>query len=345
MGNGAGLPVLFMAERDKEEGADMLKYVGKRLLMMIPVLLGVTFVIFTMLYFTPGDPAVQILGEGATPEAIQELRDEMGLNDPFWVQFFNYIKDLVVYRDMGVSYSTNRPVMDEILSRFPTTIALASLSVLIATVIGVLCGIVAAVRQYSIFDHVATVVSLIGASMPNFWQGMMMILLFSVYLGMLPASGFDSPVCWIMPSLTIGTSTAASIMRMTRSSMLEVIRQDYIRTARSKGQNEGIVIFHHALKNAIIPVLTSIGISFGRMMGGAVLTESIFAIPGLGSLIVNAIKARDYPVVQGGVLFIALVFGFVNLFVDIMYAYCDPRIKSQYARKGSRKMKGGVRAA
>ncbi len=321
----------------------MIRYILKRILMMIPVLFGVAFVIFTMLYFTPGDPAVQILGEGAAPEAIAALREELGLNAPFVVRFFNYIKDLVWYGDLGISYSTNRPVIDEILSRFPTTLELAALSVLIATFIGVFCGIIAAVRQYSVFDSIATVVSLIGASMPNFWQGIMMILLFSVYLGWLPASGFDSPVCWIMPALTIGTSTAASIMRMTRSSMLEVIRKDYIRTARAKGQSEFVVIFHHALKNAMIPVLTTIGLSFGRMMGGAVLTESIFAIPGLGSLIVNSIKARDYPVVQGGVLFIAFVFGFVNLFVDILYAFCDPRIKAMYG-SGKKRKKEAVKA-
>lgn len=314
----------------------MIRYILKRLLMMIPVLFGVTFVIFTMLYFTPGDPAVQILGDGASPEQIAALREELGLNDPFLIRFLNYIKDLVWYGDLGISYSSNRPVIDEILSRFPTTLELAALSICIATLIGVVCGIIAAVRQYSIFDNIATVVSLIGASMPNFWQGIMMILLFSVYLGILPASGFSTPACWIMPALTIGTSMAASIMRMTRSSMLEVIRKDYIRTARSKGQSEMVVILHHALKNALIPVLTTIGLSFGRMMGGAVLTESIFAIPGLGSLIVNSIKARDYPVVQGGVLFIAFVFGFVNLFVDILYAFCDPQIRAMY---GSRKKK------
>lgn len=315
----------------------MLRYIRKRLLMMIPVLIGVTFVIFTMLYFTPGDPAVQILGDGASPDAITALREEMGLNDPFFVQFFTYLKNIVLHGSLGTSYTTNRPVLDEILSRFPTTLGLAALSIAIATCIGVLCGIVAAVKQYSVFDYLATTVSLMGASMPNFWQGMIMILLFSVSLGWLPASGFDSPLSWIMPAMTIGTSTAASIMRMTRSSMLEVIRQDYIRTARAKGQKESVVVFHHALKNAMIPVLTTIGLSFGRMMGGAVLTESIFAIPGLGNLIVGAIKSRDYPVVQGGVLFIAFVFGFVNLFVDILYAYCDPRIKSQYSQTGKRK--------
>lgn len=320
----------------------MLRYIGKRLLMMIPVLIGVTFVIFTMLYFTPGDPAAQILGDGAATESIAALRDKMGLNDPFFVRFFNYLKDIVLHGDFGVSYATKQPVFKEILSRFPTTLELAALSIAVATFIGVLCGIVAAVKQYSVFDYAATTVSLMGASMPNFWQGMMMILLFSVYLGWLPPSGFDSPICWIMPALTIGTSTAASIMRMTRSSMLEVIRQDYIRTARSKGQKESVVVFHHALKNAMIPVLTTIGLSFGRMMGGAVLTESIFAIPGLGNLIVGAIKARDYPIVQGGVLFIAFVFGFVNLFVDILYAYCDPRIKSQYSAAAKKKPQKGA---
>lgn len=320
----------------------MWKYVLKRLLMMIPVLLGVSFLVFTLLYFTPGDPAAQILGEGASAEDIEALREQLGLNDPFFIRYFRYLWDLIVEHDMGVSYSSNRPVLDEILSRFPTTIRLAALSILIATLIGVTCGIIAAVKQYSIFDHVATAISLIGVSMPNFWQGMMMILLFSVYLGWLPASGFSTPKQWIMPALTIGTSSAASIMRMTRSSMLEVIRQDYIRTAFAKGQKESVVVLHHALKNAIIPVLTTIGLSFGHMMGGAVLTESIFGIPGLGNLIVGAIKARDYPVVQGGVLFIAFAFAIVNLIVDILYAFFDPRIRSQYSRKTVRKAAAAV---
>ena len=305
----------------------MIRYILKRLLMMIPVLFGVAFVIFTMLYFTPGDPAVQILGEGATPEAIAALREELGLNAPFVVRFFNYIKDLVWYGDLGISYSTNRPVIDEILSRFPTTLELAALSVLIATLIGVFCGIIAAVRQYSIFDNVATVVSLIGASMPNFWQGIMMILLFSVYLGWLPASGFDSPICWIMPAMTIGTSTAASIMRMTRSSMLEVIRQDYIRTARSKGLKQKKVIYVHALKNALLPVITLMGLRLGGMIGGSVFVENVFVIPGMGSLLVNAINSQDIQLIQGCVLMITLFTSVVNLITDIVYVVVDPRIK------------------
>ena len=194
----------------------MLRYVCKRLLMMIPVLLGVTLLIFTMLHFSPGSAAAQILGEGASQEAIEAMEKELGLKDPFVVQYIRYVKNLVFHQDWGTSYSLNASVLTTVLERFPTTLALASLSIAVATLIGVLCGVIAAVKQYSVFDHVATVVSLMGASMPNFWQGMMMIIVFSVWLKWLPPSGIDSPLCWIMPALTIGTSTSASIMRMTR---------------------------------------------------------------------------------------------------------------------------------
>ncbi|MBR1566227.1 MAG: ABC transporter permease, partial [Oscillospiraceae bacterium] len=207
----------------------MLRYIGKRLLMMIPVLLGVSLLIFTMLHFSPGDPAAQILGDGATQEAIQALHKSLGLDDPFFVQYFRYIKNLVFHQDWGTSYSMRSSVLTIILERFPSTLKLAAISIAIATVIGVLCGIIAAVKQYSVFDYLATVIALMGASMPNFWQGMMMIILFSVMMGWLPPSGMGGVKYWIMPTLTIGTSTSASIMRMTRSSMLEVIRQDYIR--------------------------------------------------------------------------------------------------------------------
>ena len=315
----------------------MLRYAGKRLLMMIPVLLGVTLIIFTMLHFSPGDPAAQILGDGATLEQISKLHKELGLDDPFFIQYFRYLTKLVFHSDWGTSYSMGGSVLTIILERFPSTLQLAVISIAIATVIGIVAGIISAVFQYSIFDHVATVISLMGAAMPNFWQGMMMILLFSVVLRWLPPSGMGGIKYWIMPTLTIGTSTSAGIMRMTRSSMLEVIRKDYVRTARAKGQHEVVVIVHHAMRNALIPVLTTIGLSFGRMLGGAVLTESIFGIPGLGSLIVNAIKARDYPLVQGGVLFIAIAFGFVNLIVDLLYALVDPRIRSQYVARRARK--------
>lgn len=322
----------------------MNKFIFKRILMMIPVMLGVTFVVFSMMYFTPGDPARLILGDTATEQEVEELRSEMGLNDPFFVQYVNYIKKAVVEGDLGTSYVTRRPVTTEIMARFPTTMLLAVLSVLVSVAIGIPIGILSATKQYSILDNLAMVLALLGVSMPNFWQGMVFIIVFSLKLGWLPASGFYGPIYWILPAITIGTGTAATVTRMTRSSMLEVIRQDYIRTARSKGQSENIIIMKHALKNALIPIITVVGLQFGRGLGGAILTESIFSIPGLGKLMVDSIKARNYPVVQGGVLFIAVMFSLINLLVDILYAYADPRIKSQYSRKSKKAGKREVAA-
>ena len=301
--------------------------------MMIPVLLGVTLVVFTMMYLTPGDPARIMLGEAAQPEEIERLREELGLNQSYLVRFGNYLKNILLHGDLGISYTTKESVTNEIVARFPTTLLLAFLSVTIAVCIGIPIGILAATRQYSVFDNIGTFLSLIGVSMPNFWQGLMLIILFSVYLGWLPSSGFYGVRYWILPSVTIGTSSAAVIMRMTRSSMLEVIRQDYIRTARAKGQTEMKIIVVHALKNALIPVITVVGLQFGILLGGAVLTESVFSIPGLGKLMIDSIKSRNFPMVQGGVLFIAMVFSFVNLAVDLLYAWVDPRIKSQYKAK------------
>ena len=303
----------------------MLKYTLKRLLMMIPVLLGVSFVVFLLMYISPGDPAKMILGEMAEAQEVEALRESLGLNNGFWERFFTYMKDIVLYGDLGISYTTREPVFTEVMERFPVTLRLASSGVLVALLIGVPCGIIAATRQYSIFDHVATVLSLLGNSMPAFWMG----------IGLLPSSGYSSAEYMILPALTLGTSSAAVIMRMTRSSMLEVIRQDYIRTARSKGQRESIVIYFHALKNALIPVITAVGLQFGMLLGGSILTETIFSIPGIGKLMVDSIKSRNYPVVQGGVLILAVVFSFVNLGVDLLYAFVDPRIKSQY--KGAKK--------
>lgn len=310
----------------------MHKFILNRILMMLPVLLGVSLVVFSMMYFTPGDPAQLILGETASETEVRELREEMGLNDPFLLQYGRYLKKAVFEGDLGTSYVTGRPVVTEIVARFPTTMLLAVLSVFISVLIGIPTGIVSATRQYSLFDNLAMILALVGVSMPNFWQGLVLIIVFSLHLGWLPASGFYGPAYWILPALTIGTSTAATITRMTRSSMLEVIRQDYIRTARAKGQTELVVILKHALKNALIPIITVIGLQLGRGLGGAILTESIFSIPGLGKLMVDSIKARNYPVVQGGVLFIAVMFSFINLLVDVLYAYADPRIKSQYKR-------------
>lgn len=307
----------------------MYRYVFRRILMLIPVLVGVSFVIFTMMYITPGDPARTLLGADATEEAVHQYREEMGLNDPYLVQYGRYLRN-ALRGDFGISYITRQPVVTEIMSRFPTTLLYAFMCSCVAMLIGIPLGILSATKQYSIVDKLATFISLIGVSMPTFWLGILLIILFSVKLGWLPSSGFYGPKYWILPSLTIGMNTSASIMRMTRSSMLEVIRQDYITTARSKGQRENVIVVKHALRNALIPVVTIIGLQFGRAMGGAIISEQIFSIPGLGKLMVEAIKNRNYPIVQGGVLFIAIAFSIINLFIDLLYAYIDPRLKSQY---------------
>lgn len=308
----------------------MLRYIIKRILSLIPVLIGVTFITFTLLYMTPGDPAKIILGESAPQEAIDQVREEMGLNDPFLVQYFHFMKRLIFHQDMGKSYITKMSVFDRIMEAFPATLKLAFLSVFIAVLIGIPLGIVSAVKQYSLFDNITLIFGLIGISMPVFWLGLLLILLFSVKLHWLPASGFSNFNQMILPALSLSAQSIAVIMRMTRSSMLETIRQDYIRTVRAKGQKESIVILSHALRNALIPIITVVGLQFGMLLGGAVLTESIFSIPGVGRLMVDSIKMRDFPVVQGGVLFIAVTFSFINLLVDLLYAYVNPKIRSQY---------------
>ncbi len=317
----------------------MLKFIGKRLLMMIPVLLGVIILVFTIMFYTPGDPARIMLGAGASEEAVQQLREEKGLNRPYFVQLGDYIKNIVLHGDFGESFQTGEPVLNEILERFPTTLKLASLSVLVSLIVGLSMGILSATHQYSWIDKFATAFALLGVSMPSFWAGLMATILFSSILGWLPASGSYGWKYWILPPLVLGLHSAASIMRMTRSSLLEVIRQDYIRTARAKGQSERKVIVVHALRNALIPVVTVVGMQFGVLLGGSILIESVFALPGLGRLIIGAIGKRDRMVVQGGVLFLALSFSFVNLLVDILYAYIDPRIMSQYKALNKKKKK------
>lgn len=309
----------------------MHKYILKRILMLIPVLLGVTFIVFTILSFTPGDPAQLILGESAPKAQIEQLREEMGLNDSFIVQYFNFVKN-AIRGDFGRSYTTQREVFDEIFQRFPNTLILAAAGVILAVVIGIPVGIISATKQYSLVDSVSMIAALIGVSMPNFWLGLMLILLFAVNLGWLPFAGFDSWSSIILPTITLGTGAAAIITRMTRSSMLEVIRQDYIRTARAKGVKEKKVINKHALKNALIPVITVVGLQFGGLLGGAVLTETVFSWPGVGRLLVEAIRAKDTPMVLASVVFLATTFSIVNLLVDILYAFVDPRIKSQYGK-------------
>lgn len=308
----------------------MLRYTLHRVLMLIPVILGVAFIIFSLLFITPGDPARMTLGEDAPIEAVEQFRKNHGLNDPFLVQFSRYIYRGFILGDFGKSYATKKPVTTELMTRFPITLRLAFYAVLLGVMLGIPFGIVCAVKQYSLFDSVSMILALIGVAMPNFWLGILLILLFSVHLGWLPPSGFSSFSEMVMPVFTLSGGSLAVITRMTRSSMLEVIKADYIRTARAKGQSEFKVIFRHALPNAIIPVITIIGMQFGALLGGGILTETVFSIPGVGRLMVESIKMRDYPVVQGGVLYIALVYCIMNLIVDLIYAWVDPRIKAQY---------------
>lgn len=308
----------------------MLRYVLKRILLLLPVLIGVTFITFTLLTITPGDPAKAILGPSATEEAVQIKREELGLNDPFLVQYGRFMSNLVLHQDMGRSYRSKQPVFDIIMSAFPSTLKLAAFAVGIAVVLGVPLGVISAIKQYSIFDNVALVLGLVGISMPVFWLGMLLILAFSVHLHWLPSAGFSTFKHMILPSIALSAQSIAVIMRMTRSSMLEVIRQDYIGTARAKGQKESVVITRHALRNALMPIITTVGLQFGALLGGAVLTEAVFTIPGVGRLMVDSIKMNDFPVVQGGVLFIAVTFSFVNLLVDLLYASVNPRIRAQY---------------
>ncbi|MCQ5130591.1 ABC transporter permease [Butyricicoccus faecihominis] len=314
----------------------MGKYIGKRLLSMIPVLFGVVTLVFFMLHFAPGDPARTVLGESATEADLVQQREEMGLNDPILVQYGRFLTE-IVHGDFGTSYLTGRPVGDEILQRFPTTMLLTILPILVMIIIGIPTGIISAIKQYSWMDKTCMVIALTGISMPTFCTGMLLTLAFSLNLHIFPPSGFYGPIYWVLPSITIGFGAVALLTRMTRSSMLEVIRQDYIRTARAKGQTENKIIMHHALKNALIPIITVIGLQAGVQLGGAMVTESLFAIPGLGNFMLEAIKGRNYPVVQGGVLFIAFTFCILNLLIDVIYAFVDPRIKAQY--KAGKKVK------
>jgi peptide/nickel transport system permease protein len=308
---------------------NMHKYVLKRILLLIPVLLGVSLLVFAIMSLTPGDPAQLILGENAPKEAVLKLREEMGLNDPFFMQYFRFVKNAIM-GDFGRSYTTGREVFGEIFARFPNTLILAVIGIIISVCIGIPIGIISATRQYSFLDSFSMVIALLGVSMPVFWLGLMLILTFSVKLGWLPSGGFDGLKSIILPAVTLGVGSAAIITRMTRSSMLEVIRQDYIRTARAKGVAEKVVINKHALKNALIPIITVVGLQFGHLLGGAVLTESVYSWPGVGRLMVDAIRQKDTPTVLAAVVFLAAAFSVVNLLVDILYAYVDPRIKSQY---------------
>ena len=307
----------------------MLTYILRRLGLMVLIMLGVSVITFSMMHLVPGDPAEVIAmeryGEEITAETIERVRAELGLDQPVPVQYFRWLTD-VLQGDLGCSFRTDRPVLDEILSRLPATIQLALAGMLVALIIAIPVGIISATRQYSAVDNVSMFGALLGVSMPNFWLGLLLILFFSVHLGWLPVFGRGGIEHLILPALTLGTGMAAITTRLIRSSMLEVLGQDYIRTARSKGLKERVVIYKHALKNALIPVVTIVGLQFAALLEGAVIVEVIFAWPGIGRLLVDSIFARDFMLIQGCILFIAAMFVMVNLLVDISYAYLDPRI-------------------
>lgn len=332
----------------------MSRFILRRFLSLIPTVLGISILVFFMIHLIPGDPAEMMLGERASVESLKQLREQLGLNEPLYVQYGLFMSRLV-RGDLGRALRTNEKITTEIIQRFPATIELSLAAILIATGVGMLAGIISATRQYSIFDYLSMVVSLIGVSMPIFWLGLVLMIIFSLHLGWLPLSGrlsyfieletitnlyvVDSiltgnwtalkDAVWhlIMPAFTLSTIPMAIIARITRSSMLEVLRQDYIRTAKAKGLSPLTVYFKHGLKNAMIPVITVIGLQFGILMGGAILTETIFAWPGIGNWILNAVYARDFNAVQGGTMLVATVFVLINMVVDILYAWVNPRIK------------------
>ena len=304
----------------------MLNYLIKRLLSTIPVLIGISLLLFFMLRLLPGDPAQVLAGQMATPQEIENIRRQLGLDRPIYEQYATYLSRLVRF-DLGRSARTQNPVTEEIWARLPNTLLLAVVAITLACLLGIPAGIISAVRPYSWIDYLVTTSALFGMSMPVFWLGLMLVVVFSVILKWLPAGGTGSWQHVILPSVTLAAFVVAFISRMTRSAMLETLAQDYTTTARSKGLKERVVVIKHALKNAMIPIITVVGLQFGLLLGGAVLTETVFAWPGLGRLIVDSILARDYPVIQGAILIFGLLYIMVNLVVDLIYALVDPRIR------------------
>ncbi len=313
-----------------ERRMSMWSYIGKRLIMLIPVLIGISLFVFLIMHMTPGDPAMLMLGESAPLEELENLRRELGLNEPLPVQYFNWLQRALSL-DLGRSLRTRRLVIDEIKDRLPATLELALAATLLSVAVGVPIGVISATKPNSPIDNVSMISALAFVGMPVFWQGIMLILIFSVNLNWLPSSGRLGGLKYlILPAFTLGTASMASIARQTRSAVLDVIRQDYIRTARSKGLAERKVIIGHALRNALIPVVTIIGLQLGALMSGAVITETIFAWPGIGRLVVDAIRNKDFPVIQGTIMAFAMLYAVINLVVDILYAFLDPRLRSKY---------------
>lgn len=304
----------------------MWPYLLKRTLLAVPVLIGVSIVVFGMVRLIPGDPAQIMAGQAATEEVVREIREGLGLDRPIPVQYLYFLRSAIT-GDLGRSLFSGVPVSEELGQRFPRTVRLALASIVVAALIGIPAGILSATRQHSWVDSVVMIVALAGLSIPVFWLGLNLILLFSVRLDWFPAFGHETWRHLVLPAIALGTASAAIIARMTRSAMLEVLRQDYVRTARAKGLAERVVVNHHALRNALILIVTVVGLQLGTLLSGAVLTETVFSWPGIGKLLVDSVLARDYPVIQGAVLLIAATFVLLNVVVDATYAALDPRIR------------------
>lgn len=311
----------------------MFKYVLKRVLFLIPTILGVILIIFAVMNISPGDPGRAILGTGVPQEDIDAYNHALGYDLPFMQKYVNYVKNMVLNRDFGISYVTKKPAFDEIWPRYMITIKLALAGVFLSAIIGVPLGIRSAVKQYTLWDTIPSVVSFLLAAVPSFVMGLVLMFIFCLKLKLLPSFGISSFKHYIMPALAISLPSAAQNFRFTKSSMLEAIRQDYVRTARAKGVPEKEVIWKHVLKNALLPVITQIGLSLGVLIAGSVVTERIFSIPGVGSLIVDRINYSDEPVIIAGTILIAICFTLVMLLVDVAYAFIDPRIRAKYTKK------------
>ena len=313
----------------------MHRFILKRLLMMIPIVLGVSLLIFVILDMIPGDPGSNLLGAGARQEDIDMLNEQLGYNKPLIQRYGIYMYNAVVKLDLGRSYSTKKPVFNEVFNRLPVSLRVAFNAILFSLLFGVPLGILSAVKQNTLFDLIPTAIALLMSSQPAFLIGLVLMLVFSMRLGWLPATGISSWKSYIMPMIALGLPNGGRQLRFTRSSMLETIRQDYVRTAKAKGAPSRVVIWKHAMKNALLPVITLAGTSFGILIGSAVATETIFGLPGLGTFVVNGIVQKDIPVVTGGIMILAVIFSFVILLVDISYAFVDPRIRAKYAgRRG-----------
>lgn len=304
----------------------MFAYTIKRILQIIPVLLVISFLVFFMVHLMPGDPVQTMLGTEATPEQVEIYREALGLNDPIHIQYFNYMKGLL-RGDMGTSFYTNNPVSQEIAERYPNTLKIAVLATMLASALGVTIGIAAAVKHNQFMDNLLMVLSMISVSMPSFFFALLLMLVFSQQLNILPSLGLSSGLHYILPTLTLGLNAVGLISRTTRSAMLDVLRQDYIRTSKSRGIRKSKITFSHALKNALIPVVTVIGLRFGTLLAGATLTETVFSIPGMGRFLVTSVLNRDYPSIQGCILVLASTYVIINTVVDLLYGFIDPRIK------------------